>query len=301
MARDVQTGCGACHVLRAPGTADAEDGRDDSDVSPTSSALSTEGSLPLAWRYETPYTSAAHPGFCCIGGRFLSLPVASASASAPAPARRVGDDGEVDPASTAERVWPGAYLLASYLQQPAVASRLRGARVLELGSGLGVAGLAAWVVGCARVTLSDLPENVPRLTDVIAAHHATDAVRATPLDWLAPSLPQPLLSPPYGPFDVVLAADCVFWVPLFAPLLRTLQRLVDAAPTDATPEVLLTVTSRLDRAETFAAEACDAGWTLEEVPLASMEQPSSPGMTSSAAASFLHTKLLRLRRRSREP
>ena len=59
--------------------------------------------------------------------------------------------------------------------------------------------------------------------------------------------------------------------------------LTDAAATS--PEVLLTVTSRLGRAEAFAAAADACGWGMEEVPL-------------DGAASFLHTRLLRLSRRA---
>ena len=63
------------------------------------------------WRFETPYTDLTHPGFCCTGGRFLAIPMADAAP------RRLDEDGEVAPELTAERVWPGAFLLASYLQQ----------------------------------------------------------------------------------------------------------------------------------------------------------------------------------------
>ena len=59
----------------------------------------------------------AHPGFCCADGKYIAIPKAGGSADA---ARRLDADGEVAPGSTAERVWPGAYLLASYLQQPHV-------------------------------------------------------------------------------------------------------------------------------------------------------------------------------------
>ena len=43
------------------------------------------------------------------------------------------------------------------------------------------------------------------------------------------------------------------------------------------------MTSRLDRAETFAAMAAEAGWVAEELLV-----PDTP-------PSFLHTKLLRLK------
>ena len=111
------------------------------------------------------------------------------------------------------------------------------------------------------------------------------------LDWTAP-VPASLLGPP---FDVILGSDCVFWPSLFAPLLTTLRALVDATPAGSeAPLVLLTVTSRLDRAERFSATAEACGWRLEEVPVLS---PMDGGTELLAACgpNFPRTKLVRLR------
>ncbi len=57
--------------------------------------------------------------------------------------------------------------------------------MLELGSGTGLAGLAASALGAARVVLSDLPYVMPQLAAAIAANTGTakGVVEALPLDW----------------------------------------------------------------------------------------------------------------------
>jgi hypothetical protein len=215
--RDVQTGRCVCGTLDAAAAADeAADGCGDAEASsagartttPTTSGGTdcTAPCRPAVWRFETPYTSGVHPGFCCAGGRFIAIPQPTSVS-----ARRVEDDGEVDAASTAERVWPGAYLLATYLQQVDVAGRIRGASVLELGAGLGVPGLAAWAGGASEVLLTDLRENLPRLAQAVGVNGASATVAVEALDWMNDSLPETLTSRPK--WDFVLAADCVYCAP----------------------------------------------------------------------------------------
>ena len=113
----------------------------------------------------------------------------------------------------------------------------------------------------------------------VAANGATGAVSLEAVDWSAP-LPDACSR---RRWDYVLAADCVFWPRLFAPLLDTLRALVGASTPP--PQVLLTVTSRLDRAARFEAAAAAAGWLLEELSVAD-EVVRTP--------SFAHTRLVRL-------
>ena len=118
--------------------------------------------------------------------------------------------GDVEPAYTASRVWPASAELALH-----VADVVRGKRVVELGAGAGLAGLACKVLGAARVVLTDLPENLP-LFQRNAARNGLDDVVVAPFDWLTPTT--------LGErFDVVLAADCVFWPELFEPLLNAIE------------------------------------------------------------------------------
>ena len=61
-------------------------------------------------------------------------------------------------------VWPAGVVMARALQHPAMAISIAGRRVLELGSGCGVAGLVAAAMGAAHVSLTDLPAVLPVLT-----------------------------------------------------------------------------------------------------------------------------------------
>lgn len=88
------------------------------------------------------------------------------------------------------------------------------------------------------------------------------------------------------------------------PLLTTLRALVESTRRHACnghaaenhggvyarPEVLLTVTSRLDRAERFEAEAGSAGWAMEHVPI--VASGASAGASTTVS---LHVRMLRLR------
>ena len=86
-------------------------------------------------------------------------------------------------------------------------------------------------------------------------------------------------------WDIVLAADCVFWLGLFSPLLDTLGALAGSpASAGAPPRFFLTVTERLGRAEVFRAKAAAAGWELLEV--------------RSGGVSFPYTNLYEARRAS---
>ena len=94
---------------------------------------------------------------------------------APASGSRSGsDDDFVDPnffdddysvaATTGVcRVWEGAAVLVRHLGEcEALRARLRGRRVLELGAGVGLCGLAAAAAG-AHVLLTDLPAVVDQV------------------------------------------------------------------------------------------------------------------------------------------
>ena len=155
-------------------------------------------------------------------------------------------------------VWESAFCLAQYLRGEARARRIRGRRVLELGAGAGLLGLAAAASGAKRVVLTDHPDAMPLLTrnvernaEALAGHGVGDGdprdedetgdgtavgigdARASrrrripkclPLDWTVDSQLDAVAD--LGPFDVVLATDVVFNVDLVDPLIRCLRRCV---------------------------------------------------------------------------
>ncbi|MCC7140191.1 MAG: methyltransferase domain-containing protein [Planctomycetes bacterium] len=94
-------------------------------------------------------------------------------------------------------LWPSAFALAeAVLTGPSVAGR----RVLDLGCGLGLCGLAALERG-ARVTFLDWEPDAVALATA-SAHAAGGSVEAVACDWRAP--------PPLPPFDLVLGADVLY-------------------------------------------------------------------------------------------
>lgn len=112
-------------------------------------------------------------------------------------------------------LWPSAIALGEYLLREPEA--LAGKYVLELGCGLGLAGIAAHAAG-AEVLLSDIAEDALRLAELnwlINFHRAPQLRR---IDWLAPDCP--------GQFAVILAADVAYEERLFRPFVRTLDQLL---------------------------------------------------------------------------
>jgi predicted nicotinamide N-methyase len=120
-------------------------------------------------------------------------------------------------------LWPSAILLARTLAGRA----LRGARVLELGCGLGLPSLAASMAG-GRVLATDW---APEALDAVRANAARNdlAVEALVADWRDP---ETLLA--RGPFDLVIAADVLYERRNVSPL-TTLLAALDAEAWVADP------------------------------------------------------------------
>jgi predicted nicotinamide N-methyase len=117
-------------------------------------------------------------------------------------------DALLDEATFAERdefipywadLWPSAIVLARTL----AARALRGARVLELGCGLGLPSLAAALAGGRPLATDWAPEALEAVERNAARNElAVDTLTA---DWRDPG---PLLE--RGPFDLVIAADVLY-------------------------------------------------------------------------------------------
>lgn len=97
-------------------------------------------------------------------------------------------------------------------------------RVLELGCGIGVPGLAAAVLGSKEVVLTDLPMAVSWIQVNIDENRAgfTGNVSAEPLMWGE----EPESAALQQPFDVILCSDLVYGEPSIShKLVSTLHRL----------------------------------------------------------------------------
>jgi predicted nicotinamide N-methyase len=109
-------------------------------------------------------------------------------------------------------LWPSAILLARTLASRA----LRGARVLELGCGLGLPSLAAALAG-GRVLATDwAPDALAAVA--LAAERNSLSVATLLCDWREPA---ELIA--RGPFDLVIAADVLYEQRNVLPLTELVQ------------------------------------------------------------------------------
>ncbi|KAL8474447.1 hypothetical protein ACS0TY_031060 [Phlomoides rotata] len=128
------------------------------------------------------------------------------------------------------QLWPAAASLVALLDRqsaclfgcsPAQARRLR---ILELGSGTGLVGIAAAALLGARVTVTDLPHVLPNLQFNVDANAAAlglrgGAVEVAPLSWGETQQ----MDAVGRDYDVVLGSDVVYHDHLYEPLLQTLR------------------------------------------------------------------------------
>ncbi|KAF0696793.1 Aste57867_12455 [Aphanomyces stellatus] len=130
----------------------------------------------------------------------------------------VGNTGQ----GTGLTIWDGSVVLAQYLEHTSAVDAhqdsVRGKRVLELGAGTGLVGLAAALCGAADVTITDLGYTLPNIDANIAANAAAIApgvvVRTLELDWFKESVGLDV--------DVLVGSDIVWVEPLIPPLVRTI-------------------------------------------------------------------------------
>jgi predicted nicotinamide N-methyase len=127
----------------------------------------------------------------------------------------------------AHQLWPAATFLCRYLEQnmhvlTESGKPLCDITAIELGAGLGLTGLFAAGLGLGSVILTDLADVCPQLRANTALNPTIAArVTAEPLQWGSADVHNPA----FAACDVILAADCVYWEELFAPLVDTLFHL----------------------------------------------------------------------------
>ncbi|KAI8927603.1 putative methyltransferase-domain-containing protein [Entophlyctis helioformis] len=177
------------------------------------------------------------------------------------------DAGLDHTARTAETVWDGSLILAKYLETGRFG--VRGKRVIELGAGRGLVGMAAALLG-AKVTLTDIGDAVAPLQAIVRLNEL-DAARRTDddeagrvegvvaLDWTDRKAGLQSLGEPY---DVVVAADVVWVHDLIVPLVDTLSDLIQGATVG-----LLAYQSRSSRADgTLFGALASVGLAVALVP-----------------------------------
>ncbi|GAP83056.2 putative nicotinamide n [Rosellinia necatrix] len=129
------------------------------------------------------------------------------------------------------QLWPAGMALARYMLRYHGDGRLAGKRILELGAGGGLVGLAV-ARGCglgpdhAPLRITDQVEMFSLMRHNVALNGLEGKVEAMVLNWGEPLPAAVVADPP----DVVLAADCVYFEPAFPLLLATLADLLALRP-----------------------------------------------------------------------
>ena len=113
-------------------------------------------------------------------------------------------------------VWPSSVIAASAMP---LVPNLEGARVLELGGGVGTLSIAAALCGAKEAVSSDIAPEAADFVRSNAARNSMENVHALTMDWN--DIPDDL-----GAFDVVLAADVLYADGMLRGLLRCLSKVL---------------------------------------------------------------------------
>ncbi|OWM66373.1 protein N-lysine methyltransferase METTL21A [Punica granatum] len=155
------------------------------------------------------------------------------------------------------QLWPAATTFVSVLDDSAAgplsatiaaAGDLGRLRILELGSGTGLVGIAAAVALGADVTVTDLPHVLPNLhfnaeanASILAATGGT--VRVATLRW-GEAEDVELIG---NEFDLVLGSDVVYYDYLYDPLLKTLKLLFEGVAEERRRKKMVFVMAHMRR------------------------------------------------------
>ncbi|KAI0710474.1 putative methyltransferase-domain-containing protein [Fomitopsis betulina] len=125
--------------------------------------------------------------------------------------------------------WPAGEVLSRYISRR---GSLGGQTVFELGSGTGLVGLVAGKLG-AEVWITDQAPLLPIMQHNVEMNDLCSRVHVAELDWGSPILQD------IPPASLIIAADCVYFEPVFPLLVKTLADLVAGCERmDDHPEVL---------------------------------------------------------------
>ena len=129
------------------------------------------------------------------------------------------------------RIWPGAHVLLDWLEKHRAEWLVNPCHCVEIGAGVGLVGVVCAGLGAAKVTLTDLPEELHALERSMVSN--TESVRdrlgvmpmafgvSSDIDAVVASSPT---SPPHQ--LVVVGSELVYWETLFVPIAETLRDLV---------------------------------------------------------------------------
>jgi predicted nicotinamide N-methyase len=132
------------------------------------------------------------------------------------------------------KIWDSTYVLLAYLSRLENIDIIRHRNILELGSGTGIAGIALSKLCPASVTLSDLPEISPLISENIDLNKSLQSDIDSRLrlseTYFSKSYrwgdPLHTINSPVQSFDVIIASDIVYDPIGYEPLYQTLRMLL---------------------------------------------------------------------------
>ena len=198
-------------------------------------------------------------------------------------------------------LWDSAVALVRHLDREGAgesgalsADRLRQARVIELGAGCGLAGMAFAAYG-AHVTFTDKPEVMDHLEANVmqnfgAGGAGTSELRFSPFCWGT----DPLVAGLSPPYDVVVATDVIYLQAQIAPLIHSLLAL-----SDQRTAIVIAIERRDESVWLDFQQALKAAFRVRRVSVNRMK--SRLGEEEQQAADFLGIFIARKRKRSPPP
>jgi predicted nicotinamide N-methyase len=195
------------------------------------------------------------------------------------------DDHSVE--DIGSRVWDGALSLLQHMLLHRSAA-LQGARVIELGAGVGFLGIACFLHGARQVCITDLPPIVARIQDNIdlnrgaidaltpamnGSPHAESGVMARALPWGSD------VSSFEPPFDAIIASDVAYEQAAVVLLLTSLFEL-------SSPDSLILVACKARSGLHEFVQSADALFVVadDDAPTASAATLSATRASHGAAA-----------------
>ncbi|KZT54526.1 hypothetical protein CALCODRAFT_499721 [Calocera cornea HHB12733] len=124
--------------------------------------------------------------------------------------------------------WPAGEVLSRYicLREERTPGWIKRQRILELGAGTGLVGLVSAKLGASEVLITDQKPLLHLIERNIDLNAVRMACRAVEFNW-GESLPDEIQHIVY---DLILAADCVYFEPAFPLLVQSLCDLSDRSP-----------------------------------------------------------------------
>ncbi|KAI8511752.1 methyltransferase [Branchiostoma belcheri] len=138
------------------------------------------------------------------------------------------DVGEETDLAIGKRLWPGGVAFAEFLESENFNMSFEDKKVIELGAGTGLVGIALSFLG-ADVTLTDLPDIISYTEENVLLNTVDNDTplckytpQVRPLTWGLDLAAYPRNNPRY---DYVIGMECVYIEPVFDDLIATIKHL----------------------------------------------------------------------------